>query len=333
MQSFGLVLFPVILAFARAAEPTIFETVFHIPDTNANGAWEMDEIRGQVGESFGILGNSFFEELDTNGDLRITTEELKKFCVEVLAGIFKLNDPNGDGFITSVELLSGDAPTDANSGLLAILFKILNVNKDGFLSTEDAFPQDSYGNPNPLVVYMDDNNDGVIGLREYNQKHFLFGLPPAPEQLVKLYNKIDKNSDDKFTLAEIEGFLTTCAAIMDGNSDGIITMDEQLNTFKQAGLTQAQAEVGIRNFQLSRSSDTVNNIMDILDVDNDEQVSQAEVTGILDYPFNSPKMMQLVVLSQQMGGTDNFQLEPESALSGQQGLEALGRFLDNPRFN
>merc|ERR1711890_22001 len=127
----------------------------------------------------------------------------------------------------------------------------------------------------PLVDMFDANRDGVVGLQEYNQKHALLGLPQAPAELVKLYNKIDKNADDKFTLAEIEGFLTACLEIMDANSDGVITLDEQATVFTQAGLPRTLAERGMSRFQMSRSSDSVNQLT-ILDTNNDDKISQDE---------------------------------------------------------
>jgi len=330
MQIFGFVLLSAILVVTHAADPTILDIAFSFPDANANGAWEIEELTGYA-QGLEPLVSSLFEELDTNGDLRISSEEFKGFCAKLLGGIFKMNDPNSDGFVTSEELLSGDAPTVSNSGLVPLFFKILDVNKDGFLSTEDVIPQELI----PLVDMFDANRDGVVGLQEYNQNNGLLGLPEAPTELVILYNKIDKNADDKFTLAEIEGFLTACLEIMDANSDGVITLDEQATVFTQAGLPRTLAERGMSRFQMSRSSDSVNQLITILDTNNDDKISQDEVNDILDYPFTSPKIGQLGVFYSQIesDSNDHIQLEPENQLTGEQALEALGRFLDNPRFN
>jgi len=313
---------------AQAGASTILETAFNFLDANSNGAWEIGELTVYA-PGMETIVTSLFGEIDTNGDRKITTEEFKGFCAKLLTGIFKLNDPNLDGVITSAELLSGDAATDSKSGLIGILFRILDVNKDGFLSTQDVIPQ----NMAQIVVSLDTNRDGVIGLQEYNQYHAMLEMPRAPPELVKLYNKIDKNSDDKFTLAEIEGFLTACLAIMDANSDGTITLDEQANAFQQAGLTKAQAEVAIKRSKMGRSSDMVNKIITTLDTNNDEKISQAEVTDILDLHFNSPKTRQLALLGQEIGEPNDFQMQPQIGMSPDQALRALGRFLDNPKFN
>merc|ERR1712080_689904 len=120
----------------------------------------------------------------------------------------------------------------------------------------------------------------------------------------------------------------------DANSDGVITLDEQATVFTQAGLPRTLAERGMSRFQMSRSSDSVNQLT-ILDTNNDDKISQDEVNDILDYPFTSPKIGQLGVFYSQIesDSNDHIQLDPENQLTGEQALEALGRFLDNPRFN
>src|SRR5205807_6723786 len=115
-------------------------------------------------------GNFFYngpavrcEELDADGDGKVTLPELKEYYQ-------KLN-------VAAVRLLNvNQVYGNQNNGLSETLFRHLDLNKDGKLSKEELAVADR------LVARLDSNDDETLDAAELMQGQGLAGLRPPPVQ-------------------------------------------------------------------------------------------------------------------------------------------------------
>src|SRR5205823_9369180 len=107
-----------------------------------------------------------FEELDADGDGKVTLAELKEYYQ-------KLN-------VAAVRLLNvNQVYGNPNNGLSEALFRHLDLNKDGKLSKEELAVADR------LVARLDNNADETLHAAQLMQGQGLAGLRPAPAKVAQ----------------------------------------------------------------------------------------------------------------------------------------------------
>jgi Ca2+-binding EF-hand superfamily protein len=145
---------------------------FDYADRTGKGYLDRDEVKlipsvqvfQQMLQGAGFFYNGAparFEELDEDGDSKVTLGELKEYYQ-------KLN-------IAAVRLLNiNQLYGNQNNGLSEALFRHLDVNKDGKLSKEELAVADR------LVARLDSNDDETLDATELMQGQVVAGLrPPA----------------------------------------------------------------------------------------------------------------------------------------------------------
>lgn len=123
--------------------------------------------RGQ-GMGHGMMMPSF-EELDTNGDGKITREEMDARRLERI----KAMDPNGDGVITLDEMKAhaGDMARQRAEQMAEKMFTNLDADKDGKLSAAEALAGRMGGKrgADKMFGMVDRDDDGAISKDEFDR--------------------------------------------------------------------------------------------------------------------------------------------------------------------
>ena len=101
-------------------------------------------------------------------------------------------------------------------------YLFFDMNQDDILSASDA----------PERSFRDWNDDGKISLREV----FGVSLINLPAPLYRLYTKVDKDKNEKFSLQEATNFIKGTIYLIDQNEDCSININEVLAMLNEARL-------------------------------------------------------------------------------------------------
>ncbi|CAK74200.1 unnamed protein product (macronuclear) [Paramecium tetraurelia] len=121
-----------------------------------------------------------FQELDKNGDGKLSMEELKEYCSNGIdiKDLFSRIDTDHNGFIEFTEFLTAavDMKKLVSADQLKQAFQLLDVNGDGFLEIEEIkkmfngkIQVQEEQQWDQLLLEMDENKDGKISLDEYKE--------------------------------------------------------------------------------------------------------------------------------------------------------------------
>jgi Ca2+-binding EF-hand superfamily protein len=153
---------------------------FDYADRDGKGYLDRDEVRmvpsAQTFQQM-VLGAGYFyngvaarfEELDSDGDGKVTLAELKEYYQKLNVAAVRLMNVN-------------QVYGNQNNGLSEVLFRHLDVNKDGKLTKEELAVADR------LVARLDSNDDELVDASELMQGQGLGGLRPpqaAQRQLAR----------------------------------------------------------------------------------------------------------------------------------------------------
>jgi hypothetical protein len=109
----------------------------------------------------GPFGMMMFESFDTDGDGRITVEEMKARRSAVVAG----TDANGDGKLSAEELAAQDMRMMQQMAMARATMRVerLDVDGDGLLSVEELAAR-----PMPEMMFerVDADGDGAVTMAE-----------------------------------------------------------------------------------------------------------------------------------------------------------------------
>ncbi len=176
-------------------------------------------------------------QIDTNGDGKVSYEELKAKFPRVTEEKFRARDNNGDGFLTPDEHL-GTEPNAKSAAKPAAqtdsgrqpgqLFKQSDADANGQVTLEEVhaiapkFPEERFKE-------LDKNGDGAISGEEVPRARPQTGAPEKPG-IDALFARADNDRDGKVTFEELGVVAPKITkekfAKLDKNSDGALTKDE-----------------------------------------------------------------------------------------------------------
>lgn len=223
------------------------DVVYLIVDTNRDGGVSVDELVAVLyllAPQFGINPDNLLAEIDTNGDLMLSYEEVAQY---VTPEQFAFIDINGNGVIDCNDLnvivnppVEGEFPPEwldpcIVGPIILENFSMIDVNGDGKLTMEDLnniltvvlpIPVDpSY--VQELFLMFDIDADSAITLEEIQSilSAWCNGLPegePGPIEgefeipndpcviapfVLQYFGYLDSNNDGKITLEEVLGIV------------------------------------------------------------------------------------------------------------------------------
>lgn len=192
---------------------------------------------------------AFFKRMDTNGDGKITKDELPEPARERFERMLERADKDGDGAISREEFESLGPPPGAGPrpggprpgfapGPPIGVFRALDADGDGKLSASEIEAASA------ALKKLDKDGDGEVSFREV----LALGGPgrgdaPRPEKrrpegdrpkkrpdggafAERVFEKLDANKDGKLTGDELRGPIKERAATLDKDGDGAISLEE-----------------------------------------------------------------------------------------------------------
>jgi len=209
---------------------------------------------------------------DTDGDYRVTFDELRAFGEIYLNKGFNSIDIDGDSTISEEEAIS--AVTRLNFGVIQDfileLFSISDRDKDEKVSTFDL--------PTQMRRDFDTDYDGTVSLKELLGHPIIFF--PGPVQTV--YKILDSDKDEAVSRREATNFIKFLSGIFnvfDVDSDCFVSLDEALISLHKADLEkefQLALEVLFRPLSALGRYIALTIIQD-MDTDGDSRLSLAEI--------------------------------------------------------
>jgi len=209
---------------------------------------------------------------DTDGDDRVTFDELRAFGEIYLNKGFNSIDSDGDSIISEEEAVS--AVTRINFGVIQDfileLFSLSDQDKDEKVSTFDL--------PTQMRRDLDTDFDGTVSLKELLGHPIIFF--PGPVQTV--YKILDSDKDEAVSRRELTNFINFLGSIFivfDVDSDCFVSLDEALVSLHKADLEkefQLALEVLFRPLSAIGRYYALTVIQDI-DTDGDQGLSIQEI--------------------------------------------------------
>merc|ERR1711915_1102551 len=206
---------------------------------------------------------------DKDGDGKVTLEEFKSGVEGYGKKAFDILDSDKDGFLddeVSVKSINANLFME----VLNLVYSFFDMNQDSILSVSDA----------PAGSFRDWNDDGKISLGE------LFGVSlinlPAP--LYRLYIKVDKDKNEKFSLEEATKFMKGTIYLIDQNEDCSINIDEVLAMLKEASLPSI-FQLGVRvlgEHFLTLADFLLKRVVAVSDSNGDKKTSFEEILHLSD---------------------------------------------------
>merc|ERR1719369_774974 len=206
---------------------------------------------------------------DKNGDGKVTFAEFRSGIEDYGKKAFDVLDSDKDGFLddeVSVQSINANLFMEA----LDQTYLFFDMNQDDILSAADA-PEDSF---------RDWNEDGKISLREV----FGVSLINLPAPIYRLYTKVDKDKNEKFSLEEATNFIKGTIYLIDQNEDCSINIDEILAMLNEARLpSKFQLAMRILGEHFLTLADfLLKRIVAVSDSDGDKKTSFDEILHLSD---------------------------------------------------
>lgn len=222
----------------------------------------MSFLYGMQKPSASDMVSKIFDDLDTNGDGQLSTDEINKagkHAKDILGA-----DSNSDGIVTKDELLSditkkmedgtmspppmdGMQPPSADDMASQIISK-LDTNGDGQLSTDEI---NNAGDLAQKLLKADSNGDGTVTKDELVtdiQKNMASGKTHKHHSLGdiagKIMDELDTNGDDELSTDEISsgGDSASTFQAADTNGDGVVSMTELIAYLSQTSASSQSTE-------------------------------------------------------------------------------------------
>jgi len=206
---------------------------------------------------------------DKDGDGKVTLEEFNSGIEGYGKKAFDILDSDKDGFLddeVSVKSINANLFME----VLNLVYSFFDMNQDDILSVSDA----------PAGSFRDWNDDGKISLREV----FGVSLINLPAPLYRLYTKVDKDKNEKFSLEEATNFIKGTIYLIDQNEDCSINIDEVLAMLNEARLpSQFQIAVKILGEHFMTLADfLLKRIVSVADSNGDKKTSFEEILHLSD---------------------------------------------------
>lgn len=184
----------------------------------------------------GSAADELFDQLDVNGDGKLTAEEISEAQMPFFERMLRIGDQDGDGVLTRkefIEAFGGDRPADDRDAEiqppprgpvralnLGLLFDRFDRNGDGKL-TRDELPEGLRPQFEPAFEH--------VGKDELTKEEFLKHLDGGPnppqtdqprsdrpndarpdaEEAIRIFNRLDADGDGKLMLDEVPEFVTS----------------------------------------------------------------------------------------------------------------------------
>lgn len=168
----------------------------------------------------------FFQEMDKNGDGKITADEAGERWERLGKA-----DKDGDGGVTRMELVAAMAAAGGGP-----MFEHADKNADGKITQDEA------GERWERLGKADTDGDGAVSKEEFAAAMRQFqnaaagagaGGPVIRPEPREFFSKMDKNGDGALTADEVPGELWGKLSKADANTDGKVT-PEELKTARAA---------------------------------------------------------------------------------------------------
>merc|ERR1711915_920468 len=213
--------------------------------------------------------NHFILVGDKNGDGKVTFVEFKSIIEDYVKKVFDILDSDKDGYLNDeVSIKNVNANLFMEALNQAYLF--FDMNQDDILSASDA----------PEGSFRDWNDNGKISLREV----FGVSLINLPAPLYRLYTKVDKDKNEKFSLQEATNFIKGTIYLIDQNEDCSINIDEILEMLNEARLP-SKFQLALRilgEHFLTLADFLLKRVVAVSDSDGDKKTSFDEIIHLSD---------------------------------------------------
>merc|ERR1711915_1079080 len=223
----------------------------------------------QSDKSYHWKRNHIILAADKNGDGKVTFAEFRSGIEDYGKKVFDILDSDKDGFLddeVSVQSINANLFME----VLNLVYSFFDMNQDDILSVSDA----------PAGSFRDWNDDGKISLREV----FGVSLINLPAPLYRLYTKVDKDKNEKFSLEEATNFIKGTIHLIDQNEDCSINIDEVLAMLNEARLpSKFQIAVRILGEHFMTLADfLLKRIVSVADSNGDKKTSFEEIIHLSD---------------------------------------------------
>merc|ERR1711915_518401 len=206
---------------------------------------------------------------DKNGDGKVTFVEFKSIIEGYVKKVFDILDSDKDGYLND-EVSIQNLNTNLFMEALNQAYLFFDMNQDDILSASDA----------PERLFRDWNDDGKISLREA----FGVSLINLPAPLYRLYTKVDKDKNEKFSLQEATNFIKGTIYLIDQNEDCSININEVLAMLNEARLpVKFQLAVRILGEHFLTLADyLLKRVVSVADSNGDKKTSFEEILHLSD---------------------------------------------------